>query len=44
MPPIVFSRADIVGRAIIDTRTAHFHDVAEAYVREEYPEAQARPA
>jgi signal transduction histidine kinase/putative component of toxin-antitoxin plasmid stabilization module len=38
MPPAGLTREHPTGRAILDARTVHIPDVAEARVREEYPE------
>ena len=40
MSPRALTRGTIIGRAILDARTVHIPDVAEAHVREEYPETR----
>ncbi|HEV2008278.1 MAG TPA: GAF domain-containing protein, partial [Burkholderiales bacterium] len=39
-PARVFSRAQIIGRAIIDCRTMHVHDANDARVQREFPDTK----
>src|SRR5688572_14315757 len=44
VPPRAITRAAISGRAILDGRTVHVPDVAEASARDEYPQTFGHPA